>query len=319
METIIKINPELQYKSGVYIITNAVSGKRYVGSSKNIYDRLHQHIHLLDNNTGHNIHFQNSWNKHGRNSFVFGVLEICEPEDRFIKEQHYIDSLKPEYNFSLNVDANFGTSPTQEVRDKISNTLKEKYASGEITTYRQDHTWIKCYIYNIKTWELVYNSECIADALKLLNKRSREENYVKTVLYQDTYIVTFEKFKYKLDLQNYFYKNFYKLMRRFDYLVTEDSKGILTYYKNLSHCCEVTKSSRSTLSKYSKATKDNPYTLHRGTGDLFYYMDNYIPLESQDAVLIEESLEELSGNIGRETQVDNTEINSEITKGSESS
>ena len=38
------INTNLKNKCGVYIITNLKNGKRYVGSSKNIYNRLHDHI-----------------------------------------------------------------------------------------------------------------------------------------------------------------------------------------------------------------------------------------------------------------------------------
>ena len=41
-----KINKNLKNKCGVYIITNLKNGKRYVGSSINIYDRLQSHIYI---------------------------------------------------------------------------------------------------------------------------------------------------------------------------------------------------------------------------------------------------------------------------------
>jgi len=47
--------------------------------------------------------------------------------------------IKPEYNLTTNVIANLGHVPTQDCKNKISKTLKQKYASGEIKTYRQDH------------------------------------------------------------------------------------------------------------------------------------------------------------------------------------
>lgn len=37
-------------KCGIYMIFNLVSGKRYVGSSINIYNRFHEHIHILKRN-----------------------------------------------------------------------------------------------------------------------------------------------------------------------------------------------------------------------------------------------------------------------------
>ena len=96
-------------KCGIYLIFNLVSGKRYVGSSINIYNRFHEHIHILKRNEAHNKHLQNSWNKYGEESFVFQVLEYCEPKVQFEREQYYIDLIKPEYNLTLNVvaDTNF--------------------------------------------------------------------------------------------------------------------------------------------------------------------------------------------------------------------
>ena len=55
-----KIEFELKNKCGIYIITNIVNGKRYIGSSKDLYNRLHEHLHNLKNNKGHNNYFQNS-------------------------------------------------------------------------------------------------------------------------------------------------------------------------------------------------------------------------------------------------------------------
>ena len=73
------------------MIINLVNGKRYVGSSVNIYQRLHDHVHNLKNNCAHNQHFQNSWNKHGEINFIYSVLEFCDRNLQFDREQFYID------------------------------------------------------------------------------------------------------------------------------------------------------------------------------------------------------------------------------------
>lgn len=38
-----KIELELREKIGIYCIFNLKNGKRYIGSSKNIYNRWHEH------------------------------------------------------------------------------------------------------------------------------------------------------------------------------------------------------------------------------------------------------------------------------------
>ena len=55
-----EINKKLIGKSGIYCILNILNGKRYIESSKNLYNRLHEHLNLLRNNNSHNNHLQSS-------------------------------------------------------------------------------------------------------------------------------------------------------------------------------------------------------------------------------------------------------------------
>ena len=87
--------------SGIYCIMNIQNGKRYVGSSKNIYSRWQKHRTLLRKGTHWDNHLQNAWNKYGESSFKFIVLSKCPENELLIKEQEYIDNLKPEYNNML--------------------------------------------------------------------------------------------------------------------------------------------------------------------------------------------------------------------------
>ena len=78
-----KIDEKLRFKSGIYEFFNLTNGKRYIGSSKDIYNRLHEHYHNLQNNKAHNKHFQAAWNKYGEESFIYNILEFCNEEVRF--------------------------------------------------------------------------------------------------------------------------------------------------------------------------------------------------------------------------------------------
>lgn len=302
-----KIDFKLNEKCGIYIFTNLLNGKRYVGSSKNLYNRLHEHLHNLNNEKGHNKHFQSSWKKNGEESFIYGILEFCEESIRFDREQHYINALSPEYNLTSNVIANFGTSPTEEVRTKISNTLKEKYASGEIKTYRQDHNWIKCYIYNVHTFKLCAECDCKADAFKLLKMQDRDNSVLKHALFKNDYCISLEKFETLSQVKNYICENVITcISNKGKYLISENLFGEITYYKTIVNCAEKVGSSRSTILKHGDADKLNPYIIKK-TNYKIYFSNEYIPFE-EIAVPIEKSTELLESNIGESCNA-NPEIN----------
>lgn len=80
---------------GVYKISNIINGKLYVGSSKDIYKRWHQHRRALDDNKHDNPYLQNAWNKYGMNNFKFEIIEECDPLIQFEREQFYLNTLNP--------------------------------------------------------------------------------------------------------------------------------------------------------------------------------------------------------------------------------
>lgn len=76
---------------GVYIILNLLTHKFYVGSSIRCRLRIDRHIRALSKNQHENVYLQNAWNKYGQDAFMFVVIEECKAEDRFIREQYWID------------------------------------------------------------------------------------------------------------------------------------------------------------------------------------------------------------------------------------
>lgn len=85
--------------SCIYKIANSINGKFYIGSTKNFRSRKASHLNKLRKNKHDNIHLQRSWNKHGENSFEFCIVE--ETNNLFVREQYYLDTLKPAFNIGL--------------------------------------------------------------------------------------------------------------------------------------------------------------------------------------------------------------------------
>lgn len=84
-------------KSGIYKITNEVTGKFYIGSAKDIDKRWYDHKRLLTLNIHTSPKLQHSWNFYGKNTFSFLLLEEVEPDQSklFEREQYYLDTFKP--------------------------------------------------------------------------------------------------------------------------------------------------------------------------------------------------------------------------------
>lgn len=115
--------------SGVYFIQNKENGKRYIGSSNNIKNRVTVHRSYLRSNAHANQYLQNAWNLSGENSFICGVLYYCDKQNLAVVEQHCIDNLKPEYNITIEVIRN---TPAKESIEKSKATIKRKREQGLI-------------------------------------------------------------------------------------------------------------------------------------------------------------------------------------------
>lgn len=106
---------------GIYAIWRSGSEQCYVGSSHNITHRWTSHLSELRHNKHHSARLQNSWNKYGEQAFCFAVLECCEPDRLFEREQYFVDALRPEFNMSLVADCPWrGQSPSAETRAKMA-------------------------------------------------------------------------------------------------------------------------------------------------------------------------------------------------------
>jgi group I intron endonuclease len=91
--------------SGIYQIRNLTNEKVYVGSTNCLRRRRSEHFRWLRKGAHPNPILQRAWVKQGEASFAFEVLEVCAPEVRMVREQHYLDTYRHDYNIHLDVTA----------------------------------------------------------------------------------------------------------------------------------------------------------------------------------------------------------------------
>lgn len=138
---------------GIYKIVNIKNNKVYIGSSVNLDSREYKHFWMLKKNIHDNDYLQHSYNKYGKDIFLFNVVEVCLPEELIVKENFYINK----YN-SNNLTFGYNLATVNEFRrNTFNNEVKIKlskynlHKNGNINSFS---------LVNIET-----NEEFIFDSL----------------------------------------------------------------------------------------------------------------------------------------------------------
>ena len=132
-------------KSGIYCIVHKVSGKRYVGSAKDILERCRTHRHHLNRRKHHASKLQRAWDKHGPDAFLFKVLErVPRLDDLLVREQFWIDAYRSASEAGYNSLAIAG-SPRGFV---MSEDQKAKLRKANLGKKRAEHQIRRGYTYS---------------------------------------------------------------------------------------------------------------------------------------------------------------------------
>ena len=115
----------------IYKITNEINGKGYIGKTKRPEKRWREHFYRKKS-VNYAIH--NAIKKYGKDNFRFEIIaettkeEVDDLEIKLIAE-HKTFITEHGYNETRGGD---GGAMSEDVRKRISETLKRKYASGEL-------------------------------------------------------------------------------------------------------------------------------------------------------------------------------------------
>lgn len=116
----------MQINSGIYKIK--IERYFYIGSSKNINNRISVHLYHLRKKNHTNSKMQNVFNKYGDKHFSFEILELVDESNLLICEQKYLNEtfiLPESLNLALSVDCPMrGKKHSKETREKISRNRK---------------------------------------------------------------------------------------------------------------------------------------------------------------------------------------------------
>ena len=155
-------------QSGIYMWENKINAKRYIGSSVDLSNRLSNYYstaYMEDALKRGISHIYRALLKNDYSNFSLTILEYCEPDKCLIREKHYWDILKPEYNIAKEPGApmsgrkhsdktkkilleteNYGRFKTghkhsNETKTKISDTLTGHTGAAQPTSQKKNRSF----------------------------------------------------------------------------------------------------------------------------------------------------------------------------------
>lgn len=126
--------------TGIYKITCLVNNKSYIGQSVSIKRRWATHQRELAAGVHHNEYLQRAYNKYGKNSFTYEILELCPKEKLNEREQFYIrifDTFENGFNCDLgghniSADANPMSGKSGAQSPRYIDNIYQLNMAGEI-------------------------------------------------------------------------------------------------------------------------------------------------------------------------------------------
>lgn len=177
--------------TGVYLITNKLNGKQYVGASVRINNRISNHMNRDAKRYLHHPFYEDV-RLYGSEGFSFEVLEICEKDKLLEREQFWYDVLKPEYNLVRPSECHFNSEATRQKVARITNTpeqiakRKELYSTPKyVEQFKEIQRKRMKQVGMYKDGELIKIFESYSEAQRWLNEHTEFEGKNKVSKIRD--------------------------------------------------------------------------------------------------------------------------------------
>src|ERR1700679_1298797 len=172
----LEITKNNKNKSGIYCLVNVLNGKFYLGSSKNLSNRLRSYLNTnyLLNKKNQNMPIAKALLKYGQSKFAVLILEYIDFEDLRSKESFYIKFYKPYYNVLSEAYSSKNYKHSQTIKARLSDLAKKRKHSESTKIliskalskshnpfYKKSHTLdskLKMIQANSKNLVYIYNS-----------------------------------------------------------------------------------------------------------------------------------------------------------------
>lgn len=186
-------------KAGIYMWTNNLNGKKYVGSSVDLRRRLLEYYNVNRLLNEKSMPIYRSLLKHGYQNFSLTILEFCNIDILVSREKHYFDVYSPEYNILKtpgSPDRGKGWTHSEATVEKIRLAANKRAESPEyLAKMSEDQTsGMKVEVTDVET-QTTTTYHAIRAAARAL---SIDKRYIEHYIYLNQDRPVLDKYTFKL-------------------------------------------------------------------------------------------------------------------------
>lgn len=126
-------------KSGIYMLTNNITKKIYIGQSSDLSNRFKNYFNFSYISSKANLPINRALIKYGYFNFSLSILEYCNKSDLFTREQFYFDKLNPQYNILKIAGSSKKFNHSETTKARISKSLKGIYVKEKSALFGNLH------------------------------------------------------------------------------------------------------------------------------------------------------------------------------------
>lgn len=248
-------------KAGIYMWTNKLNGKKYVGSSVNLRRRFLEYYNvnrLLNENS---MPINVALLKYGYHNFSLTILEFCDVDNLMSREKHFFDVYSPEYNI-LNTPGSpsrgsgwrHSEATIENMRLAANNRVKSPEVSDKLSAAQPNG--IKVEVVDLET-----NTSTVYDAIKAAARAlSIDRRYIEHYIYlnQDKPVLGRYTFKFinsndkKIEQQQ-----LQKTSKKIE--VTNTNTNEVTIYPSIGAAARALGYRQASISLYLKDNRTKPF------------------------------------------------------------
>ena len=254
-------------KSGIYMWTNKLNGKSYVGSSVDLRRRLLEYYNVNRILNEQSMPINVALLKYGYTNFTLTILEICDKDSLMSREKHFFEVYSPEYNLLKTPGSpsrGSGWTHSEATLERMRIAASKTFKSPEFLTKlsKGQSSGIEVEVTDLKT-NTITTYHAIRAAARALDIDKR---YIEHYIYLKQNKPVLGRYTFKLNLNsvacadksiNLIHEKIQKTSMKVE--VTNVGTKEVTIYSSITAAAKVLGYRQPSISLYLKENRSKPF------------------------------------------------------------